>query len=82
MRDFFAAALCYVLPKERVHPRVRSGWDNIWWDAHRRMCLESKAPCRIACVYEKKKAPATDDSRPWKEKSERISTGEQASAGV
>eukprot|EP00438_Fugacium_kawagutii_P000640 Skav215310 [mRNA] locus=scaffold2444:50678:52045:+ [translate_table: standard] len=36
-------------PWERIHPRVRSGWDDLWWEAHQAMCQASPAVCRISC---------------------------------
>eukprot|EP00435_Cladocopium_sp_Y103_P041037 s1602_g11.t1 len=36
-------------PWERLHERVRSGWDQLWWEAHEAMCKESPAACRISC---------------------------------
>ncbi|CAK9091959.1 unnamed protein product [Durusdinium trenchii] len=43
-------------PWERIHPRVRSGWDHLWWDAHERMCLQSRVGCRIACTSPEKQS--------------------------
>ena len=37
-------------PQERLHERLRSGWDQLWWEAHEAMCKESPAACRISCA--------------------------------
>lgn len=36
-------------PWQRIHPRSRSSWDQMWWDAHADMCRQAASPCRISC---------------------------------
>eukprot|EP00929_Paragymnodinium_shiwhaense_P030395 TRINITY_DN17237_c0_g1_i3.p1 TRINITY_DN17237_c0_g1~~TRINITY_DN17237_c0_g1_i3.p1 ORF type:complete len:829 (+),score=52.89 TRINITY_DN17237_c0_g1_i3:144-2630(+) len=36
-------------PWQRMTTISRSPWDEAWWQAHREMCMTSKAPCRIRC---------------------------------
>jgi len=36
-------------PWQRMRTVSRSPWDDAWWQAHREMCRQSEAPCRIRC---------------------------------